>query len=444
MIPVPVLLQASVITVGAGGYPSVTAALAAARSGDTVRVTAGVYRERIVVDRPVVLVGEPGAVLDGGGDGTVVTIVAPATIRGFTIKGSGRDQSREHSGIMADGADELTVEQNRLEDVLFGVYVKQSRAPAIRGNTIVGKDLPPPLRGDGIRLWYSHRGVVQGNRVERARDLVIWFSDETDVRDNEVRDGRYGLHYMYSNHNHFAGNTFLGNHVGAFIMYSTDISFRGNVFAGARGTTGRGLGFKDADRITAEGNVLVKNTIGISLDNSPSREGVHNAFRGNVIAFNNLGVVVLPSVRNNVFEDNQFVDNVQSVAVTGGGTALGNHWAGNQWTDYAGFDRDGDGVGDTPFVLERLSDDLLAKHEALRVLDGGLAVTLVDLLGRAFPLLKPEPLVIDTAPRLVPPRVSAPDHETPGSPLAAASFLAAAAVAAVCVPRLRKPFRGRR
>lgn len=438
MLPA-LLFQVGVLTVGPGGYQSVAAALEATRPGDTVRMLAGTYHERVVIRRPVVLLGEPGAVLDGDGTGSVVTITAAVTIRGLTIRGSGRDQSQEHSGILADRADGLVVENNTLEDVLFGVYVKQSQTPVIRNNVIVGKDLPPPLRGDGIRLWYSHGGSIVDNRVERTRDIVIWFSDRTDVRDNDVMDGRYGLHYMYSNQNRFTGNRFVGNHVGAFIMYSTDIVFRGNVFAGARGTTGRGLGFKDADRITADSNVLVKNTIGISIDNSPSREGVVNIFRDNVIAFNDVGVATLPSVRNNVFEGNQLVDNVQPVAVTGGGTALGNRWVGNRWTEYAGFDRDNDGVGDTPFVFERLSDDLLAKHEALRIFDGGLAMTVADLLGRAFPLLNPEPLVVDTAPRVMAERPPAAGVRPPPSSLAAGGFLAAAALAAALVPLLRRP-----
>jgi len=439
MILPAILLQATVVTVGAGGQPSIAAALEAARSGDTVRVLPGVYHERVVIDRPVTLLGEPGAVLDGGARGTVIMVTAAATIKGLTIRNTGRDQSQEHSGILAERADRLIVEDNRFEDVLFGIYVKQSRAPVISNNTIVGKDLPAPLRGDGIRLWYSHGGSIVGNHIERARDVVIWFSDDTDVRDNEVVDGRYGLHYMYSNHNRFTGNTFVGNHVGAFIMYSTDIVFHYNVFAGARGRTGRGLGFKDADRITADGNVLVKNTIGISIDNSPSREGVANQFRDNVIAFNDVGVETLPSVRNNVFTGNQFVDNVQPVAVTGGGTALGNRWVGNRWSEYAGFDRDENGVGDTPFVFERLSDDLLAKYEALRLFEGGIAMTVVDLLGRAFPLLSPQPLVADTAPRLAARNPPAAGGATPTSALAAMGFLATAALAGALVPRFRRP-----
>src|SRR5690348_3702155 len=87
------LLQGPVtLPVGPGaGYATPAAALAAARPGDTVRVAAGVYPGRLVVRKPVVLLGEPGAVLDGEGKGTIVTVQADSVeVRGFTLRHSGR------------------------------------------------------------------------------------------------------------------------------------------------------------------------------------------------------------------------------------------------------------------------------------------------------------------------------------------------------------------
>ncbi len=439
-------IQSVTITVGLEGeHATISAALAAARTGDTVRVTPGIYHEHLVIERPVVLVGEPGAIIEGDGRGVVLLVRARATVRGFTIRGSGSAQYREHAGILASNAHGLVVEDNRLEEVLFGVYVKQTDSVVIRRNDIVGKNLSAPLRGDGIRLWYSHHGQVTGNRVSRARDVVIWFSNGTVVRDNSVRDGRYGLHYMYSDDNVFERNEFIGNQVGAFIMYSQNITFRDNLFATARGTTGRGLGFKDADRITAEGNTLVKNAVGISIDNSPNTAGVRNIFRRNLIAYNDVAVALLPSVHSNVFVDNAFVDNVQPVSVSGGGTALANQWSRNYWSEYAGFDTDADGIGDVPFVFERLSDDILAKHDGLQVLNLSLALTVLNTLSRVLPFLAPQPVVVDSSPRVDPlaPVASRPERRS-GPPIAAIGFFLSTAAAVVVVIGLRRPFRGSR
>jgi nitrous oxidase accessory protein len=398
MILALLLAAAQPLTVGPGGYASISRALAAAAPGDTIRVRPGVYREHPVIRRPVVLLGDSGAVLDGGGEGTVLTLRARAIVRGVTIRRSGRDQSTEDSGILVANANGTILEGNTLEDVLFGIYLKQCDSAVVRGNTVVGADLPAPRRGDGIRLWYSHDGRIEHNRVDRSRDVVIWFSNRTIARGNVVRDSRYGLHYMYSDSNAFEDNTFIRNHVGAFIMYSRHLTFRGNTFADSRGTTGRGLGFKDAEDIVAERNVLRGNSIGLSFDNSPASESGRNRIVDNVIAGNDVGVMLLPSVRRNVFRGNEFVGNATPVTVTGSGTATGNRWVGNYWSDYAGFDEDGDGHGDMPFRHARLADDLFQQHPALRFFRYSPSESMLDAVSRVLPFLEPVPVVIDSQP----------------------------------------------
>ncbi|MFQ5703345.1 MAG: nitrous oxide reductase family maturation protein NosD [Gemmatimonadales bacterium] len=425
-------LQTSTIVVGAGApHQTIAEALAAAQPGDTIRVAAGTYAEHIVLDIPVVLIGERGAVLDGSNEGTVVIVEAGATISGFTIRNTGADQSREDAGIMAVKADSLRIENNTFEGVLFGIYIKESDALTVVHNMITGKDIPISLRGDGIRLWYCRGGTIADNTVVRSRDVVIWFSDSTGIFRNHVADSRYGLHYMYSDHNIFEDNEFIHNSVGAFIMYSNDITFRRNIFADARGTTGRGLGFKDTDSIVAERNVLVRNSIGISIDNSPTTERITNVFRNNTVALNDLGVSLLPSVHSNEFVDNDFAANVQPVAVTGGGTALANHWYNNYWSDYAGFDADRDGNGDTPFIHARLSDDLLAKHEALRLFELSPAAAALNMLSRVLPLLEPAPLVIDSAPKMARGHETARRRSTSAGTLAAALISLASTLVAI-------------
>ncbi|MDH3455671.1 MAG: nitrous oxide reductase family maturation protein NosD [Gemmatimonadota bacterium] len=419
---VPLLLAAqATLTVGASGdYASITEALRAAAPGDTIVVQAGVYREHLEIEHPVVLLGQDGAIIDGDRQGIVLTVLAPATIEGFTVRGSGAVQSTEDAGLLAENAADLRIAGNRFEDVLFGIYLKNCPGAVIADNEIAGKPIPIPLRGDGIRLWYSPGGIISGNTVWQSRDVVIWFSDSTTTSDNVVTESRYGLHYMYSHENVFERNRFEANDVGAFIMYSHGITFRENVFANARGTSGRGLGFKDSDDIRAVGNVMVKNAVGISIDNSPSSDRSVNVFARNVVAYNDVGISMLPSVARNTFEQNEFIDNVTPVAVTGGGTALGNRWAGNYWSEYEGFDADGDDRGDTPFVFERLSDDLLMKHAPLRVFSLSPAAASLNVLSRAFPLLRPEAIVIDSTPR-----IGAPEPiDTTDAPAAPSLFAA--------------------
>ena len=400
--PTPAVGQHTLYVGQGRPFATVQAALDAASPGDTVRVGPGTYRERLRIERPVVVLGEGRPVLDAGGDGHVVEASASLVLRGFTLRATGTNPDREHAGVMVRGATAV-VEDNLLEDVYYGVYLKNAPGSLVRGNRIVGKDLPPPRRGDGIRLWYSSDSRILENEVRRARDVVVYFCNRLSIRGNVITDGRYGLHYMYSDHNEFVNNYFARNQVGAFIMYSRDVRLRENVFAEARGASGMGLGLKDADDVVARDNLVVANQSGIYLDNAPRSAGSTNRFRDNLFLYNGSAVRMLPSVAGNDFRDNSFVGNGRPVEVSGGvgrDQAAQNDWRGNHWSGYAGFDRDGDGVGDTPFRYARLTDDLLSRHPELRLYGSSPVMPILEAVRRFFPLLEPEPVVVDSAPRL--------------------------------------------
>ena len=99
--------------------------------------------------------GLDGATLDAGGAGTVLRLEAPdTTVRGFVVQNTGNSLDREDSGIIA-AAPRALVEDNRLINVLFGIYINAAPGSTVRGNTIEGQDLDIARRGDLIRLWDS-------------------------------------------------------------------------------------------------------------------------------------------------------------------------------------------------------------------------------------------------------------------------------------------------
>lgn len=392
-----------------GPLRTISEAVASASPGDEIIVDGpGVYNERVVVDKPLTLAGEGNPIIDGGGSGTVVTIKGEgAVFKGFTVTGSGSHLSAEDAGILVDSAPGVAVIGNRLDDVLFGIYVKGSDGVIVSGNVITGKDFPMPRRGDGIRLWYSSGTQILDNRVSRIRDVVIWWSSDTLLKGNVVEEGRYGLHYMSSNHNRFEDNVFRNNYVGGFLMYSVDIQFYRNKFTGNRGTgTGYGVGFKDLDSVVARDNVIADNRVGIFLDNSPYLIEAWNEIEGNVIAYNDIGVSFMPSVRRNALVANTFTGNDEQVEVRGGGVLSGNVWSrdgrGNFWSDYVGYDEDGDGVGEIPYKAESLFESLVDKNPSLRIFAYSPASKALELASKAFPVIKPVPKLTDEHPLVRP------------------------------------------
>ena len=292
IVGMPTLLAESAIAAG-NGPAGLQSLIDAAEAGDVVRLTPGTYDGGITIDRPLTLVGEGWPVIDGHGEGSVVTVAAPdVTIRGVVIANSGKRLDRENAGITSDLSPRIRIIGNRFRNVLFGMFLRHAHDAEIRGNEIGGMDLFIARRGDGIRIWQSSGVVVEGNHVANGRDSVFWFADGVTVRDNHVEDGRYGLHFMYSDGAVVEGNVLERNSVGAFLMYSTDLTVAGNVFHSNRGPSGYGLGLKDVDGLVVSGNRFVENRVGLYADNSPSKVNLHHRLESNVFAFNNTGVLL--------------------------------------------------------------------------------------------------------------------------------------------------------
>lgn len=387
-----------------GPVTSITDAINSSSEGDTIRVLEGVYKEHIVIEKRLTLEGEGYPTIDGGGKGLVVHIKAPGTvIKGMHITGSGISLNLEDTGILVENAHGSVIENNKLDDVLFGIYLKNSPDGMIEDNYIRGKDLTIAERGDGIKLWYSKGTKVIRNTLYNARDLVMWWSGDTLIEGNRVEKGRYGLHYMYSNNNLFKDNIFIDNYVGGFLMYSDHITFHNNVFARNQGpATGYGIGFKDLDHVVAEGNLFIDNRIGMYLDNSPHLIDAWNKIDDNVIAYNDIGVSMMPSIERNIFVSNTFLDNHEQVEVRGGGHLGGNVWfkdgVGNYWSDYVGYDEDGDGVGEIPYKSEKLFESIVDTIPELRLFVYSPVTKAIELAADAFPVIKPEPKLTDERP----------------------------------------------
>ena len=408
--------------------------------GGELVLEAGVYEGGVVIDHPMTLRGLPGAVIDSGGEGTAVEVVAPdVTITGLLLRGTGDSLDRENAGISAN-APRVTITNNVLEDVLFGVFLRGATDSVVAGNRIGAKDVGLARRGDGIRLWESDGSTVTDNIVKGGRDLVLWFSNDLTVTGNVVVDGRYGLHFMYSDNAVVERNHLASNSVGAFLMYSRGLALTDNVFEDNYGPSGYGVGLKDMDGVVATGNHFVGNRVGVYLDNSPWSAGEWQTFSGNLFAYNRIGIEFLPSVKRNAFTANAFVDNGEQIGVVGGRDFSGNAWSvegvGNYWSDFAGYDADGDGIGDVPHRVTSLYSALADEHPAVRLFDETPASRALDQAALMFPIMRPREKLTDDAPLVRLPVIArAVDAPSPSSgPLVIVGFIfvgcAAALVAA--------------
>ncbi|MBI2394150.1 MAG: nitrous oxide reductase family maturation protein NosD [Deltaproteobacteria bacterium] len=360
------------------------------------------YRTSLLVRRALSLRGRKGATLEGPGQGTVLSVRAnDVVIDNLVVRGSGKNFVSEDAAVRARG-ERVTIRHLFVDGTLFGVTLEACAACVVEDSHVRGADVAEVLRGDGIKLWEAHDSVVRRNYVERVRDIVVWYSRKARLEHNVVRGSRYGTHFMYAHDSAVRESTLLDNVVGVFVMYSARLSVEDNVLAGARGAAGMGLGFKESDGVSVSGNTIVANTTGLFLDRSPLDPTKHVVVRDNGIRLNQVAIALHGDANGVSFLANDLVNNASLIDITGGGDAMKLEFAGNHFSEYVGYDLDRDGAGDVPFTHARLSSELASDHPQIAFVHGTVAMTLLDVVARTFPLLSPRRILVDGRPAMRP------------------------------------------
>jgi nitrous oxidase accessory protein len=377
------------------GPDTLSAAIATAAPGDRLELMAGRYGGGIVIDRPLTLLGHRDAVIDGGGQGTVITVSAPdVRLEGLTVVNSGASLEFEDSGIFIDQQGERAqVLDSRLDGNLIGVYLKGPQDAVVRGNEIIGRrDLRMNERGNGVQLWNTPGSVVEGNDIRYGRDgIFVTTSKKNAFRDNRFRDLRFAIHYMYTNRSELSGNVSLGNHIGYALMYSHHMTVRDNRSEGDRD---HGILMNYANGSEIEGN-LVRGSAGkcVFIYNANK-----NRFRRNRFEDCEIGIHFTAGSEGNTISENAFIGNRTQVKYVG---TRDIEWSaegrGNFWSDNLAYDLDGDGIADRPYQPNDLVDQVVWRHPMAKLLLNSPAVQVLRWAQSEFPAIKPGG-VTDSAP----------------------------------------------
>ncbi len=409
---IPAAVQAATLEVkGGGSAESIQAALERAAPGDTINVYSGTYVGKIDIDKAINLIGIGTPILDGGGEGDVVSLRADGvTIKGFQVTGSGKRLQDSDAGIKIHSADNV-IEDNMITNNLFGIYLLKSENNTLRNNTIIGRPAKNKLNaaqkeetgeagtyeilpsfegegGDGIHLFAASNNLIENNDITDTRDGIYFnYAHNNRLLHNTIDGVRYAIHYMYSDDNYFEGNVATHNVAGAAPMYSKRITFRKNVFAYNRGHRSFGILFSNCNDGLAEENIIFGNTRGALFDVS-----YHNTFRNNLVASNDIGIDLISSSGFNTFIKNNFVDNMEQIAFRAGKIGEGNVFyadeVGNYWNDYRGFDLDQNGIGDNPYLTGDIFTYLMNKTPAVRLFLNSPAATALEFAENMFPVIE--------------------------------------------------------
>ncbi|MGE3873987.1 MAG: nitrous oxide reductase family maturation protein NosD [Parvibaculaceae bacterium] len=429
--------DAAEIAVPAGAGP-LQAAVDAAASGDVLRLAPGVHAGPVTISKPLTLQGEPGAVVNGSGQGSVVLLESAGTVvRGLRIEGSGTDLDTMDAGVFAtEAATGALIEDNAILGNLYGINLHGPRNAVARGNRIEGlREGRVSRSGNGVSVWNAPGAKVLDNDISFGRDGIFAnASKKNEFSGNVFRNLRFAIHYMYTNDSVIAGNSSIGNIVGYAIMYSDRLEVTGNLSDGDRDN---GMLFNYANGSQIRGNVVRgraqpaarwtsngqrfaadPDTPPAGADAPAARQGagsrigpekcvfIYNAnknrFSGNLFEGCEIGVHFTAGSEGNALTGNAFVRNRNQVKYVG---TRSLDWSsggrGNYWSDNPAFDLDGDGIGDNPYRPNDMIDRVLWEAPAAKVLVNSPAVQVIRWAQARFPAVFPGG-VVDNHPLMKP------------------------------------------
>ncbi len=371
-------------------------AVALAQPHDTIFVQTGVYQENtIIINKPLVLLGQGQPVIDGNHNGNLIEIKADSVeIAAFTIRNVGVSYTKDLAAILLTKADHFYIHDNRLEKVFFGILVEKSHHGRIVNNVVSSEAEEEFTSGNGIHLWSCRDVLIKGNELFGLRDgIYLEFVEQSTIIDNHSHDNiRYGLHFMFSNHDNYYDNTFERNGAGVAVMFSKFINMKRNRFYKNWGTASFGLLLKEIYDAEIENNVFEENTIAINIEGSTRVNYFHND-----LIRNGWAVKVAGGCYANIFENNNFIDNSFDVSYN---TKMNdNRFLGNYWSSYTGYDLDRDGIGDVPYRPVKLFSYIVGRTPETIILLRSLFIDILNFSEKVSPVFTPDNLV-DEAPKM--------------------------------------------
>lgn len=389
----------AILKVGKGmPYTTIKSALQAAVDGDVIYVYPGLYQEQnIIIDKRITLKGVQFPTLDGEKKYEVLSIKAHGVlVEGLRVIRSGVSSIKDMGGIKVYDANEVTIQNNILEETFFGIYIQYGSRCNILRNRVYSTQKTEQQSGNGIHAWKSEYLNISGNLIQGHRDgIYLEFATHSEITEN-ISEGnlRYGLHFMFSHDNHYYANVFADNGAGVAVMYSQRVEMRYNVFKDNWGDAAYGLLLKEMSDCKIENNHFQKNTVGIYLEGASRVSMKENSFENNGWAMKLMASCMDVNVTRCNFLSNTF-------DVGTNGSLVLNHFKNNYWDKYEGYDLNRNGEGDVPYRPVSLFSMVIEKNPPAMILIRSFMATLLDRTEKMIPTITPENLK-DESPMMKP------------------------------------------
>ena len=374
-------------------------------AGSTLKLSPGIYSGKLIINKPMTIIGkEDGVVINGDGTGRVITINSSHVIlTNLIVTGSGNRMENLDSAITMNNVKNCEISHCKLLDSLYGIDMNGVEHSIISDNYITSKKNEISMRGNALKRWYSSHNIIKNNTIERSRDITLTYASHNIIEDNTFLHNRFALHLSKSHQNRINNNTFKYNSVGILLMGVKDINVTDNLIQSSKGAAGIGVVADKVSNFLFENNQVKYNAKALYIDARRAEREYQRFIKNNQILYNGEALHFHSSIKNNVITHNFINGNMDDVVKdTRDGYTTHNLIEYNYWDRYAGFDRDGDNIGDTTHKNFQYADQLWHYDHKVKFFYGSPVMSLINFLSQLAPFIEPVMLLEDKKPLVHP------------------------------------------
>ena len=243
--------QATIYVGGEAGVATISEAIEKASENETIIVYEGIYRENVVIDKPVILKASGNVTIEAVDNSQpVVWINTNSTFfSGFNVKGG-------YVGILLDNVWECGVEDNSVFENNWGILLGYGSDNSILNNIAFKNDIC------GIGVKESWENEVSSNIVnQNSHGFVLLESNNNKIKDNTAcKYGDQGIFLEDSSGNKVSNNIVNQNSRGIKLSRSNNNKITNSTVC----ENGRsGIDLEDSSGNDIDNNSVNRNLYGI-------------------------------------------------------------------------------------------------------------------------------------------------------------------------------------